>query len=275
MGDNPLGRQTEYPRHYDPSVLFPVARAVNREKLPGGGAPPFSGEDRWHGYELSWLDTGGMPAAAVLRLTVPQESPCLIESKSLKLYLNSLNQTSFDSVQALQQRIRDDLSRVAGAAVSVQILSPGKAAVDESVLRGSTCLERQSVEPGAWQPDASLLRCDRSRHAEEALHSHLFRSCCPITGQPDWGSVVVRYEGPALDHDGLLRYLLSYREHQGYHEDCVERIYTDLWQCCEPRWLVVGIQFLRRGGLDINPWRWSGECPPDALPAAGIRLARQ
>ncbi|MGM0633147.1 MAG: NADPH-dependent 7-cyano-7-deazaguanine reductase QueF [Pseudomonadota bacterium] len=274
MMENPLGRYTEYPSRYAPDVLFPVPRATNRRHLPLS-ADVFAGHDLWHAYELSWLDSHGMPRVAVARFAVPQESPNLVESKSLKLYCNSLNQTRFAGPDDVRECIARDLAAVVGTEVGVELLSVTAVPTDDAALEGSVRLEEEPVLPAGWQPDAGLLAVDRTRAVRESLHSHLFRSNCPITGQPDWGTVMVSYRGGAIDHPGLLRYILSYREHQGYHEDCVERIFCDLWQRCEPDWLVVGIQFLRRGGLDINPWRWSVDCPADALPAADIRLARQ
>lgn len=275
MTDNPLGRRTEYPSQYAPELLFPVSRADNRRLLSCTEPLSFLGHDVWHAYEMSWLDGQGMPQVGIARLTVPQGSPCLIESKSLKLYCNSLNQSRFDDRAALEQCLARDLSAAAGAETGVELMTVDAIPAADTALAGSTLLETDPVVPQGWQPVPELLVTGSDRLVRETLHSHLFRSRCPVTGQPDWGTVIIRYEGAAIDHEGLLQYVLSYREHQGYHEDCVERIFCDLWMRCEPAWLVVGIQFLRRGGLDINPWRWSAGVPEAALPVGGMRLARQ
>lgn len=275
MVENPLGRHTEYPSQYAPDVLFAVRRAANRQLLPCAPSLPFLGYDIWHAYELSWLDGQGMPQVGVARLTVPQDSPFLIESKSLKLYFNSLNQSRFDDQAALQACLLRDLSAAAGEPVAVELLAVDAIPAADTALEDSTLLEARPVTPQGWQPAPELLDAGAGRSVREALHSHLFRSRCPITGQPDWGTVLIRYQGAAMDHRGLLQYVLSYREHHGYHEDCVERIFCDLWMRCKPEWLVVGIQFLRRGGLDINPWRWSREVPEAQLPGGKMRLGRQ
>lgn len=275
MSLNPLGRHTEYPESYAPEVLFPVPRASSRIRLPIKGSLPFSGHDMWRGYELSWLDGQGMPQVAVLRIVVPQHSPNLVESKSLKLYLNSLNQTRFSGSTELLDCMSRDLSSVIEEHVQIEIEAVDAVQVDDSMLEGSVLLETRAVIPPGWQPEPQLLVADANRPARERLHSHLFRSRCPVTGQPDWGTVILQYQGAQIEHGGLLRYILSYREHQGYHEDCVERIFCDLWQRCQPEWLMVGIQFLRRGGLEINPWRWSDGVPGREGPAGGMRLGRQ
>lgn len=275
MVENPLGRQTEYPSQYAPDVLFPVSRADNRQRLSCAAPLPFLGYDIWHAYEVSWLDGQGMPQVGIARLTVPQDSPCLIESKSLKLYFNSLNQSRFDDQAALEDCLVRDLSGAAQAGVTLELMGVDAIPAADKALAGSSLLESRPVVPRSWQPAPELLDASGDRLVREVLHSHLFRSRCPITGQPDWGTVIIRYEGAAIDHEGLLQYVLSYREHQGFHEDCVERIFCDLWTRCEPEWLVVGIQFLRRGGLDINPWRWSDGVPEAVVPRGVMRLGRQ
>jgi 7-cyano-7-deazaguanine reductase len=258
--DSLLGREVAYPRQYDPSLLFPIPRAAGRQPLRLDGALPFIGHDRWHAYELSWLDGRGKPAVATATLVVPADTPQLIESKSLKLYLNSLNASRFDTPGAVRAMIAADLSRAAGGAVDVAFGLPpigeGEAAVDIDAL---------DVQIDRYGPPApELLRVEDGGHVAETLRSALLKSNCPVTGQPDWATVEIAYRGPRIDREGLLRYLVSYREHAGFHEQCVEQIFVDLMARCAPAQLSVEARYTRRGGLDINPWRGSPGCPPPA-----------
>ena len=257
----PLGRAVEYPREYDPTLLFPIARADGRASLGlAQGALPFAGFDRWHAYELSWLDRRGKPVVAALGLQVPADTPCLIESKSLKLYLNSFNGTRFDDAASVRARIAEDLSRAAGGAVSVVDGIPAATAADDGDLVDALDVEVAHYGP----PDASLLHADDSDDVEELLRSDLLKSNCPVTGQPDWASVRIGYHGPRIDRASLLRYLVSFRDHCEFHEQCVERIFVDLVARCRPRRLSVEARYTRRGGLDINPWRATPGCTPPA-----------
>jgi len=255
-----LGRETVYPRLFDAGLLYPIPRALGRDgvDLAAGAALPFTGIDRWHAYELSWLDARGKPQVATATLQVPAESPNLIESKSLKLYLNSCNATRFESAEHFRARVETDLSAAAGALVTVAFgLPPFNApdAIDIDALD----IDIDSYGP----PDASLLAADSDDVAEEVLHSALLKSNCPVTGQPDWADVFVAYRGPRIDRASLLRYIASFRDHAGFHEQCVERIFMDVSARCEPRWLWVEARYTRRGGLDINPWRATpGTAPP-------------
>lgn len=250
----PLGRNTPSPDHYDPGVLCPVPRQPARRALGiESDALPFTGEDIWNAWELSWLLPGGKPVVAQAELRFPADSPAIIESKSLKLYLNSLNQSQFESRDQVQQVLHRDLSQVAGAPVAVAV----------SDLRSGTtgdlpgiCLDGLAVETAEYQVNPALLEAGE-RVVSEQLHSHLLRSLCPVTGQPDWASILVDYRGPAIDRSGLLRYLVSYRQHREFHEQCVERIYLDIQARCRPQQLSVSARYLRRGGLDINPCRSS------------------
>lgn len=264
--DLPLGRVVDYPRHYDPGLLFPIARNIGRSALALGDALPFIGlpfigVDRWHAYELSWLDARGKPVVATATFSVPAQSPNLIESKSLKLYLNAFNATRFDSEMAVRARISEDLSHAAGAAVDVTFGLPTPQAD-----RNATSIDTQDIAIDAYgPPDASLLHADPADTGNETLRSDLLKSNCPVTGQPDWASVRIAYRGPRIDRAGLLRYLVSYRDHAEFHEQCVERIFVDLMARCRPQSLSVQARYTRRGGLDINPWRGTGDCsPPDA-----------
>lgn len=257
--DSLLGREVAYPAHYDPGLLFPIPRAPARAALGLGDALPFDGLDRWHAYELSWLDGRGKPVVATATLSVPATSPSLVESKSLKLYLNSLNASRFDTPDAARGRIAADLSQAAGAPVSVAFGLPPLGDAE-----AATCIDALELDIDRYGPPApELLSAAAGDEAEEVLCSHLLKSNCPVTGQPDWASVHIAYRGPRIDRAGLLRYLVSYRDHAGFHEQCVEQIFVDLLARCAPRRLSVEARYTRRGGLDINPWRaTAGVAPP-------------
>ena len=246
----PLGRQVDYPRHYDATLLHPIPRALGRRVLGLGGALPFTGFDRWYGYELSWLDPRGKPVVATLTLEVPATTPNLVESKSLKLYLNSLNATRFDGADAVRARIATDLSQAAGGEVAVHFGVPSADDGDDAACIDGLDIAIDDYGP----PNAAHLRADGDP-VEETLCSRLLKSNCPVTGQPDWASVRIAYRGPRLDRAGLLRYLVSFRDHCEFHEQCVERIFADVLAQCRPQALSVEARYTRRGGLDINPWR--------------------
>lgn len=254
--DLPLGRHVDYPREYDASLLFPIARALGRGHIGlDEAALPFVGVDRWHAYELSWLDGRGKPRVGTATLTVPATSPNLVESKSLKLYLNSFNATRFDNDDAVRARIVDDLSRAAGAPVAVAFGLPpiDEGAADNAVI---DCIDGLDIAIDDYgPPHAGHLAADDTHVVTETLTSLLLKSNCPVTGQPDWARVIVAYHGPKLDRAGLLRYLVSFRDHAEFHEQCVERIFTDLLARTSPQRLSVEARYTRRGGLDINPWR--------------------
>ncbi|WP_425356755.1 NADPH-dependent 7-cyano-7-deazaguanine reductase QueF [Vreelandella populi] len=266
----PLGRDSAYPEQYDASLLFPIARAANRAPLGiRDDALPFIGADEWHAFELSWLDGRGKPIVAVARFRLPAESPNLIESKSWKLYLNSFNQTRFDSREAVHDTLMHDLSRAAGTPLSVELFDVDDEALATQRLPGE-CVDGLDVEINHYTPSPALLKVG-DEIVEETLHSHLLKSNCPVTGQPDWGSVMIRYCGPKLVREALLKYLISYRQHQDFHEHCVEHIFCDLMAYARPERLLVMARYVRRGGLDISPWR----ATPGERPPASLRLARQ
>ena len=256
----PLGQAVRYPEHYCPSLLFAVPRQAKREELGlQAGAPlPFFGVDVWHAYEISWLDARGKPVVALGRFAVPADSPCLIESKSLKLYLNSLNQTNFPDARAVAQTLTADLSGAAGAPVQVAIWPlrdlPERrfAALPEGV-----CLDALEIDVDVYDaPRAAFLRVrENAPEVSETLYSQLLKSNCLITQQPDWGTLVVRYRGQPIERESLLRYVISFRQHCEFHEQCVERIFCDIQRRCAPRELTVYARYTRRGGLDINPLR--------------------
>ncbi|HBP42728.1 MAG: NADPH-dependent 7-cyano-7-deazaguanine reductase QueF [Vreelandella alkaliphila] len=266
----PLGRDSAYPEHYDAGLLYPIPRAANRAPLGIEDSKlPFVGEDEWHAFEVSWLNNRGKPIVAVARFRLPADSPNLIESKSWKLYLNSLNQTRFESREAVQHVLVRDLAAAAGAAVSVELLAVDDAELAPQRLPGE-CLDDLDIDISDYTPSAAHLAVSEEI-VEETLHSHLLKSNCPVTGQPDWGSVLIRYKGPKIDREGLLRYLIGYRQHQDFHEHCVEHIFTDLMQLAKPDELLVLARYVRRGGLDISPWR----ATPGLTPPSPLRLARQ
>jgi len=271
MADNPLGKQTVYPGVYDASLLFSVAREDNRRGLGIKPSPlPFYGFDHWRAYELSWLSPDGKPVAAIADILVPCDSPCLIESKSMKLYFNSLNQHTFSNIDDAGNCIKTDLSRAAGAAVELALHSASSAAVHTAVWKDVQLLDDLEVITSGYYPDPTLLQTE-PQQVSESVASHLFRSNCPITAQPDWGSILIQYQGRRINHQCLLAYIISYRQHEGFHEHCVEQIFQDIVRICAPQALTVSINFLRRGGLEINPLRSTAPVSAAPLP----RLNRQ
>jgi len=258
-----LGRAAAYPARYAPKVLVPLDRAAGRSALGWSGPLPFTGLDLWTAWELSWLEPGGKPVAATAELRVPADSPYTVESKSLKLYLGSLNAEQQPSAEAVAALIAADLSRVAGASVECRVSQ--QQAPPRGELPGR-CLDELEVSCHVFQPDPGLLAlAPGPSEAEDAVHSHLFRSVCPVTGQADWASVLIRYQGARLDDRALLRYLISYRQHAAFHEQCTERIFMDIAQRCGPQRLSVYARYLRRGGIDINPFRSNFEAAPPNL----------
>jgi 7-cyano-7-deazaguanine reductase len=270
LGASPLGHATTYVDAYDPRLLFAVERAPQRAELGFGLAFPFRGVDLWNAYELSWLDALGKPEVAIATFAVPAESPSIVESKSVKLYLTAFNQTRFASTADVAATITRDLSTATGASVAVTLAqAAGFAALPRAELAGES-LDALPLALDRYGPDPEALTAAGPR-VSETLCTRLFRSLCPVTGQPDYASVQIAYRGPAIARAGLLGYLVSFRRHPGFHEHCVERIFADLWRRARPEWLTVYARFTRRGGIDINPFRTSG----DELPPANARTARQ
>lgn len=275
MSHNPLGQQTEYLSEYAPHLLFPIARAESRKQLSISGDLPFYGVDIWTGYELSWLNHSGKPQVAVAEFRFPCDSECIIESKSFKLYLNSLNQTRFTNSEEVVQTLVRDLSAAAKANVAVSLFPLGGKRQPENYLDAihqPTVIEldESDVAIDTYHPSPELLKTSAD-DAEEVLVSHLLKTNCPVTGQPDWASVFIRYKGKQIEREALLRYIISFREHQDFHEHCVERIFCDLLRVCQPESLSVYARYTRRGGLDINPFRSTNA---QEQPLA-IRLIRQ
>ena len=266
---SPLGRDVAYPAGYDPHLLYPIPRALARAQLGlDADALPFIGHDRWQAFELSWLGPRGKPHVATATLQVPANSPNLIESNSLKLYLNSFNASVFADAEAVRLRIQTDLSNAAGAPVTLAFgLPPMTPAMADTNTIDSLAIDITQYGP----PDAGLLHADTTGEwVEETLSSALLKSNCPVTGQPDWADLHIHYHGPRIDRAGLLRYIVSFRDHAEFHEQCVERIFIDLMARCTPQRLSVEARYTRRGGLDINPWRaTAGSAAP--LPCRGLR----
>ncbi|TCM59497.1 7-cyano-7-deazaguanine reductase [Acinetobacter calcoaceticus] len=270
-----LGKDTQYPTQYQPDILFPISRKEARERY-ADVAGIYQGQDWWHIFEISWLNTFGVPQVAIGRMTLPASSPNLIESKSLKLYFNSLNFTQFASEQAFIDTVEIDLSRAAEATVKLQLFQ-----VDDLNIAQpqGICIDQLQPEKISEHPDASILKLDASSKLNSSLddieeiqlYSHLLRSNCPVTGQPDWGTVFIRYQGNKFCYRSILAYIISYRQHNGFHEQCVEQIFADIWQNLQPEKLMVYATYTRRGGLDINPCRVSD----DTWMPRPIRLARQ
>lgn len=273
-----LGKVSAYVDHYDASLLFPIARLGKRQEIGIQGQVPFMGADLWTAYELSWLNVRGKPQVALARFTIPAESTHIIESKSFKLYLNSFNNTRLGDISELQNLLRQDLSAAVWhggavqASVGVQLVLPEQFDREPVHEMDGVNLDRLDLECTHFQPAPQLLsaKVDEAP-VTETLASHLLKSNCLVTGQPDWGSVRISYSGPQIDQGGLLAYIVSFRNHNEFHEQCVERIYMDIMRQCQPLRLEVYARYTRRGGLDINPWRTSH---PKAVPAS-VRTARQ
>jgi len=273
-----LGKNSAYVDQYDASLLFPIPRAVKREELGIRSAPIFLGADLWTAFELSWLNLKGKPQVAIAHITVPAESTHIIESKSFKLYLNSFNATRFVDVQAVRDCMREDLDAALWHGGKIMARCGVKIILSEEFdkepvheLDGLN-LDRMDIECTHYQPAPELLQTQKDEApVTETLVSHLLKSNCLVTGQPDWGSVQISYSGDQIDQASLLQYIVSFRNHNEFHEQCVERIFMDIWTRCKPLKLSVYARYTRRGGLDINPWRTSHpQSPPP-----NIRTARQ
>lgn len=264
-----LGKSVHYIDTYSPDLLDSVPRSLNRDKLDlSPTALPFFGEDLWTGYELSWLNPKGKPQIALLTCQVPYDSPNIVESKSFKLYLNSFNQSKFTSRTEVEHTLTQDLSACAGKAVKVKVLLPSTEQFALAALPGEN-IDDLDIDVTDYSVNAGLLST-RETWTETTLNSHLLKSNCLVTGQPDWASIVIRYVGPTIIPTSLLQYLISYRQHNEFHEQCVERIFMDILSNCQPEKLTVYARFTRRGGLDINPFRSNFE-----MPVSNFRTVRQ
>jgi len=267
-----LGKVSSYIDKYDASLLFPIPRADKRAELGLLDAPPFFGADMWTLYELSWLNLRGKPQVALAQVTVPCESPNIVESKSLKLYLNSFNNSRFADAREVRERIRADVSAATGAGIGIKTIGPEMFDREPIHEMDGLSVDRLDVECLHFTPAPELLFAEFDEPPVlETLTSSLLKSNCLVTGQPDWGSVQISYSGPAINQEGLLQYLVSFRNHNEFHEQCVERIFMDVWTRCKPVKLSVYARYTRRGGIDINPFRCSY---PMQLPP-NVRTARQ
>jgi len=269
MQELTLGKNVTYIEHYTPELLQAVPRSLNREELGITQQQPFTGVDIWNGYELSWLNDKGKPHIAIMCCHIPYDSPHLIESKSFKLYLNSFNQTKIESQARLQQMLEQDLSQCAGAQVSVSLYSPKQFSTFQIQELAGECLDELDIQVEHYSPQQDMLLTS-NEFVSETLNSHLLKSNCLITSQPDWASIIIRYQGNKIERESLLKYLISFRNHNEFHEQCVERIFCDILAQCQPEKLTVYARYTRRGGLDINPFRSNFE-----QQAENIRLARQ
>ncbi|WP_211828765.1 NADPH-dependent 7-cyano-7-deazaguanine reductase QueF [Kistimonas asteriae] len=269
---SPLGKHSDYVAEYDANLIFPIPRAPKWEANGLVAASlPFTGVDIWNAYELSWLNNRGKPIVAAGVFTIPSDSECIIESKSFKLYLNSFNQSRFESAADVQATMARDLSRAAGAPVRVEIVAVNGLEQKGLALLQGECIDELDIAIDTYQLDSSLVQpAENDERVAETLYSHLLKSNCPVTGQPDWGTLIIDYRGPRIDRESLLKYICSMRQHQDFHEQCVERVFLDIMAQCRPEVLTVSARYVRRGGLDINPWRTN--CGKEA---DNGRLARQ
>jgi 7-cyano-7-deazaguanine reductase len=273
-----LGKPATYADRYDPSLLYPISREPKRTELGLTGTLPFFGADLWTAYELSWLTPRGKPQVAIAHVTVPCETPNIVESKSFKLYLNSFTNSAFANADEVRDRIRADVSEAvwrgasSPSSVGVRLVQPDQFDAEPIHELDGLSIDRLDIECTQYTPAPELLKATVGEQpVNETLVSNLLKSNCLVTGQPDWGSLQVRYSGPQIDQASLLQYLVSFRNHNEFHEQCVERIFMDVWTRCKPTRLAVYARYTRRGGLDINPFRSSH---PMAAPK-NVRNARQ
>jgi len=268
-----LGKKTSYDNSFDAKLLQPVPRSLNRDGLNLGNELPFYGDDLWTGFELSWLNAKGKPVVAMANFTIAFNSDNLVESKSFKLYLNSLNQQRFESPEQVEQQLTIDLSACAQGSVSVELILASQFSAQKIAAAQGQCIDELDIEIDNYEFNAELLSDSVISDGEvitERLYSNLLKSNCLITNQPDWGTVEIHYQGPKINQEALLRYLISFRQHNEFHEQCAERIFTDLIRYCHCQKLSVNARYTRRGGLDINPFRSNFEPTP-----SNNRQARQ
>ncbi|WP_045860543.1 NADPH-dependent 7-cyano-7-deazaguanine reductase QueF [Teredinibacter purpureus] len=270
-----LGEEAPYSSHYNPALLEAIPRQLSRSALLLEETLPFVGVDIWTAYELSWLTSKGKPCVAIGEFRFPCDSAAIIESKSFKYYLNSFNQTAFDNKGAVVEALIKELSAACGGAVEVTLFAIDEYRKEGTVSQG-LCVDDLDVDIDVYQPNRQLIECEPVRVLEQALYSHLLKSNCPVTGQPDWATISIRYSGYKISPESFLRYVVSFRQHQDFHENCVEKIYCDLMAvgCFDE--LMVYARYTRRGGLDINPARASANVDAAQLERwLDIRIARQ
>lgn len=269
LAKSPLGKPVSYVGHYNPTLIFPIPRKTNRDAIGVPDIIPFDGVDIWNGYELSWLNPRGKPEVAIVDFYVPCTSLNIFESKSFKLYLNSFNQTKFDSIDEVKKALVKDTSYYIGKPVEVILksLQDCQDILFENPV--GTCLDDLDIEVDTYELEPNFLKAD-GKVVEEKLYSNLLKSNCLMTSQPDWGTIMISYKGPKIDHEGLLKYIISYRNINEFAEQCVERIFMDILKRCKPSMLTVYARYTRRGGLDINPFRTMGKEKP-----SNVRFPRQ
>lgn len=255
MSEILLGKSVQYKSSYDKSLLFPIKRSVGRAKSNITDILPFQGYDLWNCYEVSWLNSKGKPEVRIMHFTIPATSECLIESKSIKLYLNSFNNTKFYNESDVIEIIKTDLSKAACAQVEVIINNLNFYNNSVVTIFAGMCLDDLDVEIVNYDINSDILSCVSKDIVSETLYSNLLKSNCLVTGQPDWASILIKYKGPKINKESLLKYLISYRNHNGFHEECIEHIFSDLMNKCKPSELSIFAKYTRRGGVDINPFR--------------------
>src|ERR1700733_6136726 len=263
LREMPLGKSTVYIEDYSPGLLFPVPRTMARNKIGlSGERLPFNGVDIWNGFELSWLNLKGKPEVALGEFQFPCSSPNIVESKSFKLYLNSFNQTFFSSMESVRDAIENDLSFAIAEPARVFLYPLTTKKINRLGTFSGICLDNLDIDVDIYDVNPELLKA-AGLHTNEEVYSNLLKSNCLATGQPDWGSVLIRYSGPKIDHAGLLKYIISYRRHTGFAEHCVEQMFCDILTQCRPTKLTVYARYTKRGGLDINPFRSNFEQAPE------------
>lgn len=266
-----LGKRSTYITQYQPDLLFPILRKKKRDEIEVPTPLPFKGYDAWNAYELSWLNVKGKPMVAMGTIIIPAQSPFLMESKSLKLYFNSFNQTHFSHITQVENIIAADLSNATGTTVSVNLTPLNQAGVfSEIASLSGDCIDDLDINVTQYTPQPQLLKTEKI-HVTETLHSHLLKSNCLVTGQPDWGSIEITYSGSKIDRVHLLQYLIGFRQHNEFHEQCIERIFMDIQRHCRPTSLTVYARYTRRGGIDINPLRTNA----NIMTIKNSRLVRQ
>ncbi len=271
LTSSPLGKKVSYIDQYDNTLLFPIERKQKREEIGIEGELPFHGFDTWNAFELSWLDLNGKPVVALAKFDISSDSLNLVESKSFKLYLNSFNNTKFKSKEDVQNILKNDIENSAKGTVSVTVFDVDD--FDSVILKGfdGKNVDKQEISIDSYVVNTDFLKTVEGNFVSESVYSNLLKSNCLVTGQPDWGTVFISYEGSEIDKQGLLKYIVSFRNHNEFHEQCVERIFVDIMNFCKPNKLTVHARYTRRGGLDINPIRSTEKIAP----AENIRTTRQ
>lgn len=268
-----LGKKSEYDLFYCPDKLFPISRKVKRDEIGVPDVLPFYGFDLWNHYEVSWLNEKGKPIVALAEIIYGCQTPNIIESKSMKLYFNSFNYHRFKDEQTVKSTIENDISTRVGGRVEVSLsILPIQGNIVSIGQMNGICLDYLDIECTAYRIDTSYLFTENNI-VEEILYSNLLKSNCLVTNQPDWGSVQIAYQGKQINHEGLLKYLVSFRNHNEFHEQCIERIFIDIMRACQPDELTVYGRYTRRGGLDINPYRSTKNIEMESL--RNVRLCRQ